>query len=87
MYEKFTTFLRLEARSNNLKDFGLRKSLDHLEAVRQTLAAVTDRFAAFEAEALNVQVDFPLFQRLALPILSGRSRSPASRSTTRGGSA
>jgi hypothetical protein len=76
MYEKFSTFLRLEALSNNLKDFGLKKSLDNLAAVRQTLAAVTDRFAAFEAEALNVQVEFPLFQRLALPITSGRTRVP-----------
>lgn len=76
MYEKFSTFLRLEALSNNLKDFGLKKSLDNLEAVRQKLADVTDRFAAFEAEALNVHVDFPLFQRMALPILSGRTRVP-----------
>lgn len=76
MYEKFSTFLRLEALSNHLKDFGLKKSLDNLEAVRQTLAAVTDRFAAFEAEALTVHVDFPLFQRLALPVTSGRTRVP-----------
>jgi hypothetical protein len=76
MYEKFTTFLRLEALSNNLKDFGLKKSLDNLPAVREKLAAVTDRLAAFEAEALNVQVDFPLFQRMALPIPSGRTRVP-----------
>jgi hypothetical protein len=76
MYEKFTTFLRLEALSNNLKDFGLKKSLDNLPAVREKLAAVTDRFAAFEAEALNVHVDFPLFQRMALPIPSGRTRVP-----------
>jgi hypothetical protein len=76
MYEKFTTFLRLEALSNNLKDFGLKKSLDNLEAVREKLAAATDRFAAFEAEALNVHVDFPLFQRLALPITVGHARVP-----------
>jgi hypothetical protein len=76
MYEKFTTFLRLEALSNNLKDFGLKKSLDNLEAVREKLAAVTDRFAGFEAEALNVHVDFPLFQRMALPIPAGCTRVP-----------
>jgi hypothetical protein len=69
MYEKFSTFLRLEALSNNLKDFGFREPLNNLEAV-------TDRFAAFEAEALNVHVDFPLFQRLALPITSGRTHIP-----------
>jgi hypothetical protein len=76
MYEKFATFLRLEVLSNQLKDFGLKKSLDHLDTVRQKLAAVTDGFAAFEAEALNVHVDFPLFQRLALPITFGRTRVP-----------
>lgn len=79
MYEKFATFLRLEVLSNNLKDFGLKKSLDNLEAVRQKLAAVTDGFAAFQAEALNVHVDFPLFQRIALPVTSGRTRVPGIR--------
>lgn len=76
MYEKFATFLRLEALSNNLKDFGLRKSLDNLDAVRKTLTAVTDRLAALEAEALNVHVDSPLFQRIALPIAVGQVKVP-----------
>src|SRR5437870_1555765 len=51
-------------------------ALDNLETVRQTLASVTDRFAQFEAQALNVHVDFPLFQRLALPIPSGNTKIP-----------
>jgi hypothetical protein len=76
MYEKCSTFLRLEALSNRLTDFGLGKSLDNLDAVRETLAAVTDRFAAFEATALNVHIDFPLFQRIALPIATGRTKVP-----------
>lgn len=76
MYEKGSTFLRLEVLSNRPSDFGLKKSLDHLDAVRQTLTAVTDRFAAFEASAPNVHIDFPLFQRLALPITTGRTRVP-----------
>jgi hypothetical protein len=76
MYEKFSTFLRLEALSNNLKDFGLTKGLDNLDKVRAILGAVTDRFAAFEARALDVHVDFPLFQRLALPIPTGKHKTP-----------
>ena len=76
MYEKFSTFLRLEALSNNLYDFGLKRGLDNLNQVRQTLTAVTDRFAAFEARALDVHVDFPLLQRLALPIPSGSAKLP-----------
>src|SRR5260370_13610265 len=76
MYEKCSTFLRLEVLSNRLTDFRLGKSLDNLDAVRQTLAAVTHRFASFEASALNVHIDFPLFQRLALPVAAGRTKIP-----------
>src|SRR5678810_871515 len=34
-YEKFSRFLRNELVSNNLRDFGLRKGLNHLDAVRK----------------------------------------------------
>ena len=66
----------MEVLSNNRKDFGLKKALDNLETVRRTLAVVTDRFAQFEAQALDVHVDFALFQRLALPIPSGNTKIP-----------
>jgi len=72
MYEKFATFLRLEICVNRLKDLGLNKGLENLDVLRQKLVAITDRFAGFEADLLNVHVDFPLFQRLALPIQVGR---------------
>jgi len=75
-YEKFSTYLRNEACSNNLADFGLKKGLDHLAQVREKLLAVTDRFAAFQAQWLNVHVDFPLLQRLALPIVVGTAKYP-----------
>ncbi len=76
MYEKFATFLRLEVCVNRLKDLGLNKGLENLNALRQKLVSLTDRLAGFEAELLNVHVDFPLFQRLALPIPSGRGKIP-----------
>jgi hypothetical protein len=75
-YEKFSTFLRNELCSNNLSDFGLKKGLDHLQAVREKFQAVTDRFAACQAQWLNVHVDFPLLQRIALPIHIGSVRYP-----------
>jgi hypothetical protein len=75
-YEKFSTFLRNELVSNNLNDFGLRKGLDHLNAVRATFQALTDRFAGFQAQWLNSHVDFPLLQRLARPITIGAVRYP-----------
>jgi hypothetical protein len=75
-YEKFATFLRNELCSNNLTDFGLRKGLDHLDAVRSTFQAITGRFAGFQAQWLNVHVDFPLLARIALPITVGTVRYP-----------
>jgi hypothetical protein len=75
-YEKFSTFLRNELCSNNLNDFGLRKGLDHLDEVRQTFQTITSRFAGYQAQWLNVHVDFPLLQRIALPITIGSVRYP-----------
>src|SRR5437660_6392259 len=75
-YEKFSGFLRNELCSNNLRDFGLKKGLDHLDAVRKRFQTVTDRFASFQAQCLNVHGDFPLLQRLALPITAGSVRYP-----------
>ena len=59
-----------------MRDFGLKKGLDHLDAVRKRFLTITDRFAGFQAECLNVHVDFPLLQRLALPVTIGSVRYP-----------
>src|SRR5205085_924889 len=67
---------RIELLSNNLNDFGLRKGLNHLDAVRQKFQTITDRFAGFQAQCLNVHVDFPLLQRIALPVTVGSVRYP-----------
>jgi hypothetical protein len=75
-YEKWSTFLRNELCSNNLAEFGLKKGLDHLVAVRTKFLEITDRFAAFQAQGLNVHADFPLLQKLALPVVRGKVRFP-----------
>jgi hypothetical protein len=75
-YEKFTTFLRNEICCNNLANFRLKKSLDSLPAVRQKFLEITDRFAGFQAQCLNVHVDFPLLQRIALPVTRGTAKVP-----------
>jgi hypothetical protein len=54
-YEKFSRFLRNELLSNNLRDFGLRRGLDHLDDVRQKFQTIAGRFAGFQA--LPVRVD------------------------------
>src|SRR5437879_7771200 len=57
-YEKFSTFLRNELCSNNLTEFGLKKGLDHLLAVRTKFLEITDRFAGFQAQCANLDAYF-----------------------------
>ena len=66
-YEKHNTFLRIETCSNNLKDFRQKKSLQYLPEVAGKLQAVNDRFANAQAENLNVEMDYPLLDKLAQP--------------------
>jgi len=75
-YEKFSMFLRNELCSNNLYDFGLKKGLDHLDEVRHKFHGIVSRFAAFQAQWLNVHTDFPLLQKIALPTTVGSVRYP-----------
>lgn len=53
--------------SNDLKDFRQKKALEHLPEVAEKLQSVNDRFAAAQAENLNVEVDYPLLEKLAKP--------------------
>jgi hypothetical protein len=77
LYEKFSTFLRVEICVNQLKkDLALNKGLENLDALRKKLVSATDRLAGFQGQLLDVHVDFPLFQRLALPVSSGKSQIP-----------
>jgi hypothetical protein len=43
--------------------------------LRHKLAGITDRFAGFESQSLNVHVDFPLFQRMALPVTGRQNQN------------
>jgi hypothetical protein len=74
MYEKFSTFLRVEVCVNRMKDLGLNKGLKNLDALRKRLVGITDRFVGFQAQSLNVHIEFPLFQKMALPVPSGKTK-------------
>ena len=82
-YEKFLTFLRNELVSNNLTDFGLRKGLDHLDAVRTTFQAITDRFAAARPNGSTCMSISRCCSASPSRSRSARCVIPASRSTSR----
>jgi hypothetical protein len=73
-YEKAATFLRLELVSNNVRDFGLKKSLAHWEAMRQRFQQITDRFAGVQAQNLNVHGQWDGLARLAQPVTQGKTK-------------
>jgi hypothetical protein len=66
----------LEICVNRLKDVGLNKRLENLDALHRKLITATDRPANFHVQLLNVHVDFPPFQQLARPVASGKSKTP-----------
>ena len=56
---------------------GLKKGLNHLDAVRKRFQIITDRFAELQGPvAPTSHVDFPLLQRLALPVTIDTVRYP-----------
>jgi len=73
-YEKAATFLRQEIVCNNLKDFGLKKTLPHWEPVRERFQQITDRFAQTQAQHLNVHGQFDVLARLAKPVFQGKTK-------------
>jgi len=73
-YEKAATFLRLELVSNNVRDFGLKKSLAHWDAMRQRFQQITDRFAGVQAQNLNVHGQLDVLARLAQPVFQGKTK-------------
>ncbi len=78
-YEKYSTYLRNEVTSNNLRDFKLHKGLSYLGDVRTRLLEVLDRFAGQQAENLNVHEEFTLLRRIALLVEEGKRRTPGIR--------
>jgi len=73
-YHKALTFLRMELVSNSARDFGLKKSLAHWDAMRQRFQQITDRFAAVQAQNLNVHGQLDVLARLAQPVIQGKSK-------------
>ena len=66
--------MRQEIVCNNLKDFGLKKTLPHWEPVRERFQQITDRFAQTQAEHLNVHGQFDVLARLSRPLIQGKTK-------------
>jgi hypothetical protein len=59
--------LRTEATSNNVRDFGVPKAIDHLPELREAMAAVTDRYLTVQQDILETFVDRGQLRQLGEP--------------------
>jgi hypothetical protein len=73
-YEKYSTFLRNEVVSNNLKDFNLKKGLQNLGDIKLKFQEITDRFANFQAQTFNNHFEFDIISKLAKPVMVGKTK-------------
>ncbi len=79
-YEKFSTFQRNEACSNNLTDFGLKKGLSHLDEVRKSSSRLKTASPGFRRSASMSTSTSPFF-RLSLRWVAGEPKTSTPRSS------
>ena len=84
MYEKFSTFLRVEVCVNRMKDLGLNKGLKNLEALRRKLVPITDRFPVSKRNPCTCTSTSRCFNGWLCQSPSAKPKSPESRSTIPG---
>lgn len=78
-YHKCSGFLRNELVCNNLKDFGLKKSLDNLPNIKNHFTKILDNFADFQGQLYNINFSSEIFNQLSKPVLSGKVKVPGIR--------
>ena len=66
-YVRDHLLLRTEATSNNVRDFGVPKALEHVPQLRQAMGAVTDRYLTVQQDILETFVDRGQLRQLAEP--------------------
>ena len=59
--------LRTEAATNNVNDYGVKKSVENLPQLRQKLAAINDSYQNIQQDILETFVDRGQLRRLAAP--------------------
>jgi hypothetical protein len=59
--------LRTEATSNNVRDLGVPKAIDSLPQLRDTMAAVTDRYLTVQQDILETFIDRGQLRQLGEP--------------------
>lgn len=66
--------LRTEASSNNVTDYGVRKAVDNLPALRSTLSAISDNYLTVQQDILETFIDRGQLRMLAQPTITAAGK-------------
>jgi hypothetical protein len=81
-YVRDHLLLRTEPATNDVGDYGIRKAVEHLPALRQRLAGIVDHYLDVQQDILEPFVDRGQLRRLAEPtVLASGKRLVSSRAT------
>ena len=75
-YEKGNLLLRTETCLNDTYHLNIGRKLANLPALKQRLAATTDRYLEQQAELLDSTIDTGALAKLAAPVTTGKRRVP-----------
>ena len=76
-YVRDHLMLRTEAATNNVNDYGVKKSVENLPQLRQKLTAINDSYQNIQQDILETFVDRGLLHKLAAPtVLPNGKRIP-----------
>ena len=73
-YVRDHLILRTEPATNNVTDYGVNKSVEHLPALRDKMAAVIDNYLNVQQDILETFVDRGQFQHLAKPTVTASGK-------------
>jgi hypothetical protein len=73
-YVRDHLILRTETASNNVKDYGVNKSVEHLPVLREKLSAINDNYLNVQQDILETFVDRGQLRKLAQPTITSSGK-------------
>jgi hypothetical protein len=73
-YVRDHLILRTEASTNNVTDYGVRKAIDNLLALRATLSAINDNYLNVQQDIVETFIDRGQLRRLAQPTITATGK-------------
>ena len=73
-YVRDHLILRTEASTNNVTDYGVRKAIDNLPALRATLSAINDNYLNVQQDIVETFIDRGQLRKLAEPTITATGK-------------